>query len=311
MKFPYSDDNKRYHTLNYHLRHTFGAKTVRIPLDAGFTCPNIDGRCGVGGCIYCSDRGSGDFAESSRVPLAEQYFSMREKMAKKWDSARFIPYLQAHTNTYAPLDRLKEIYELCLSLPDVCGFAVATRADCISEEIADYLADIAHRTYLTVELGLQTAHDSTARLINRGHSFDDFVKGYRLLSERGINICVHLINGLPGESREMMLDTVKSVAELKPHSVKIHLLYILDTAPIARLYHDGKFEAMTREAYVELVVSQLELLPAETIIGRLTGDAPRERLIAPQWSLKKFCVLNEIDKEFVRRDSFQGIYADK
>lgn len=311
MTFEYSDDNKRYHTLNYHLRHTFGAKTVRIPLDAGFTCPNIDGTCGVGGCIYCSDRGSGDFSEPSRVPLAEQYFRMREKMAEKWDSARFIPYLQAHTNTYAPIEKLKEIYEECLSFPDVCGFAAATRADCISEEIADYFADIARRTYLTVELGLQTAHDETARLINRGHTYDDFLKGYRLLSERGINICVHLINGLPGENRDMMLDTVREVAKLKPHSVKIHLLYILDTAPIARLYAENKFSALTRDEYVDVTVSQLELLPAETVIGRLTGDAPREHLVAPMWSLKKFCVLNEIDKEFVRRDSFQGIYADK
>lgn len=310
-KFIYSDDNKHYHTLNYHLRHTFGSKTVRIPLDAGFTCPNIDGKCAVGGCIYCSDRGSGDFAESALMPLEQQYFIMRQKMAKKWDSARFIPYLQAHTNTYAPLERLKAIYEKCLALPDVCGFAVATRADCITEDIADYFADIAKRTYLTVELGLQTVHDATAELINRGHTFEEFLHGYNLLKERGINICVHLINGLPGEDRRMMLENVRSVAKLKPHSVKLHLLYILDYAPIADMYLRGEFEALTREEYVDIIVSQLELLPAETVIGRLTGDAPKEHLVAPMWSLKKFCVLNEIDKEFVRRDSFQGKYADK
>ena len=311
MNFPYSDDNKRYHTLNYHLRHTFGQKTVRIPLDAGFTCPNIDGKCGVGGCIYCSDKGSGDFSPSPLMPLKDQYFAMRSMMSKKWDSAKFIPYLQAHTNTYAPLERLREIYEECLSFPDVCGFSVATRADCITPEIADYFADIAKRTYLTVELGLQTVHDSTATLINRSHSFDDFLKGYELLKSRGINICVHLINGLPHESRDMMLESARRVAKLNPHSIKLHLLYILKNTPIAEMYARGEFEMLTLEQYVDITVSQLEIMPAKTVIGRLTGDAPKEQLVAPMWSLKKFCVLNEIDKEFVRRDSFQGIYADK
>ncbi|MBE6688849.1 MAG: TIGR01212 family radical SAM protein [Ruminococcaceae bacterium] len=311
MKFPYSDDNKRYHTLNYHLRRTFGGKTVRIPLDGGFTCPNIDGKCGVGGCIYCSDRGSGDFTQSPLLSIEEQYFAMRERMAKKWDSARFIPYLQAHTNTYAPMEKLRELYEKCLVLPDVCGFAVATRADCITEEIADYFYDISKRTYLTVELGLQTVHDSTARLINRGHTFEDFLKGYGLLKERGINICVHLINGLPHENKDMMLESIRQVARLAPHSVKLHLLYILSYTPIAKMLETGELSALSREQYVDITVSQLELLPAEIVVGRLTGDAPAEFLTAPMWSLKKFCVLNEIDKEFVRRDTYQGIYADK
>ena len=311
MKFPYSDDNKRYHTLNYHLRHTFGGKTVRIPLDAGFTCPNIDGTRGHGGCIYCSDRGSGDFAQPSAVPLEEQYFSMRKMMAKKWDSARFIPYLQAHTNTYAPIEKLREIYNTCLSLPDVCGFAVATRADCISEATADLMAEIAEKTYFTCELGLQTVHDVTAKTINRCHTYEDFLKGYRMLADRGINVCIHIINGLPGEDREMMLETAERIARLRPHSVKIHLLYILDYAPIAQLYKNGGVRELSREEYVDITVSQLERLPCETVIGRLTGDAPREHLLSPMWSLKKFCVLNEIDKEFVRRNTFQGIYADK
>lgn len=310
MIFPYSDDNKRYHTLNYHLRHTFGSKTVRIPLDAGFTCPNIDGKCGVGGCIYCSDRGSGDFIPALQT-LEEQYFSVRRMMSKKWDSAKFIPYLQAHTNTYAPVERLREVYGTCLSLPDVCGFAVATRADCITAEIADLMAEIAQKTYFVCELGLQTVHDKTADIINRCHSFDDFLAGYDMLKKRGINICVHIINGLPGEDREMMLETARRVASLRPHSIKIHLLYILDYAPIARLYRDGGVRELTREEYVDITVSQLEIMPPETVVGRLTGDAPKEHLLSPMWSLKKFCVLNEIDKEFVRRDTFQGIYADK
>lgn len=311
MKFEFSDDNKRYHTLNYHLRHTFGGKTVRIPLDAGFSCPNIDGKCGVGGCIYCSDKGSGDFSPSPLMPLEKQYFLMREKMASKWDSVHFIPYLQAHTNTYADLKHLSEIYEQCLSFPDVCGLAIATRADCINYEIADYLADISRRTYLTVELGLQTVHDTTASLINRCHTFEDFTAGYKLLADRKINTCVHLINGLPGETPDMMLQSARSVAQLKPHSVKIHLLYILDTAPISQLYRNNSFKALTLEEYVNITVNQLEVLPSQTVIGRLTGDPDKNHLIAPQWCLKKFCVLNEIDKEFVRRDSYQGIYADK
>ncbi|MBQ9940489.1 MAG: TIGR01212 family radical SAM protein [Clostridia bacterium] len=311
MNFPYSDDNKRYHTLNYHLRHTFGTKVVRIPLDAGFTCPNIDGKCGVGGCIYCSDRGSGDFSESPLLPLEKQYFLMREKMNKKWESTKFIPYLQAHTNTYAPIEKLKKIYNTCLAFPDVCGFSVATRADCITEEIADFMAEISGKTYFTVELGLQTVHDRTAEIINRCHTYSDFLKGYGLLRERNINTGIHIINGLPGEDRQMMLETMQEVAHLEPHSVKIHLLYILDYAPIKELYDNGKVKELSREEYVDITVSQLEILPSKTIVGRLTGDAPKEHLVSPLWSLKKFCVLNEIDKEFVRRNTFQGIYADK
>ena len=227
---------------------------------------------------------------------------------KKWkDCSLFIPYFQAGTNTYAPLPRLKALFEEALSLENVCGLAVSTRPDCISEETADYLADISRRTYLTVELGLQTVHDETAALINRCHTYADFLRGFEMLRSRGINVCVHLINGLPFETREMMLETVRQVSQLPVHSIKLHLLHIIRGTRLAEMYEQGVFPAMELDEYVQLICDQLEIIPPDVIIQRLTGDGARADLIAPLWSLKKFCVLNEIDKEMRRRDSFQGM----
>ena len=216
--YKYTDSNKRYYTYDYYLRRTFGGKCAKIPIDAGFTCPNIDGRCGVGGCIYCSGRGSGDFAELPTVSIREQYERTRKKLSTKWKTDRTIPYFQAHTNTYAPLERLREIYEEALTFEGVVGLNIATRADCLNDEICDYLARIADRTILTVELGLQSSDDGTAAIINRGHSFSDFCKGYHALrnASKKINICVHIIFGLPNEDDEMMLQTAKVVGKLRP-----------------------------------------------------------------------------------------------
>ena len=235
--FKYSDTNKRYYTYDYYLRQTFGGKCAKIPLDAGFTCPNIDGRCACGGCIYCSDRGSGDFAASAALPIAEQFRITSEKLGSKWSTERCIPYFQAHTNTYAPLKILKEKYEEALSQRGVVGMNIATRADCLPDDVVNYLAEIAERTVLTVELGLQSAHDETARLINRGHTFEEFIKGYEKLRSASdkINICVHIILGLPGEDEEMMLETVRHVAALKPHQVKLHLLHVIKGTPMATM----------------------------------------------------------------------------
>lgn len=308
--FPYSDSNKRYHTYDYYSKRTFGGKVAKIPLDAGFTCPNIDGRCGVGGCIYCSGRGSGDFAESPMLSLTEQYRITREKLSHKWSTERCVPYFQAHTNTYAPLAVLKEKYEEALLLPGVVGMNIGTRADAIEKDTAMYLAELSERTVLTVELGLQSSNDDTARRINRGHTFEQFLEGYHRLRDAGgkIRIGIHVILGLPGEDDEMMLKTVQDVAALRPYEVKLHLLHVIDGTQLAEEYRSGGYLPLERERYIELASRSLCLLPPETVIGRLTGDGMLETLLAPMWSVRKTTVLNDIDKYLYENDLWQGKY---
>ena len=306
--FLFSDGSKRYHTYDYWLKSTFGGKCAKIPLDAGFTCPNMDGRCGVGGCIYCSGRGSGDFAESSVVPLREQYDRQRELLAKKWPTERCIPYFQARTNTYAPVEVLRPLFEEVLTYPAVVGMNIATRADCLPEDTVALLAELSERTVLTVELGLQTAHDRTAALINRGHTYADFVEGYTRLREGAPKalVCVHLILGLPGEDEADMLETVRRVAELKPDQMKLHLLHVLRGTALAELYESGGYVPMEKEGYIAVVVKALELLPPETVVARVTGDGAAEDLLTPLWSRRKREVLNGIDMALVRSDTWQG-----
>ncbi len=308
--FPYSLDNKRYHTWNYFLQEKFGCKVTKIALNGGFTCPNIDGTKGVGGCTYCLG-GSGEFAGTPSLSVTEQFREIADKMSKKWQDTKYIPYFQANTNTYAPLCRLKALYEEALAQENVVGLAVATRPDSISAEVMDYLDELSKRTYLLVELGLQTIFDETGERINRCHSYKEFEACYIELKRRGINVCVHLIMGLPGESCEMMLKSIKAVAKLKPCCVKLHLLHILKGTKIAKEYENGEFSCMTLPEYVKVIVDSLELLPPETVVQRLPGDGGRDSLIAPLWSLKKFVVLNEIDKEMVRRDTVQGAKLEK
>lgn len=306
--FVYSDTNKRYHTYDYYIKHKFGKKCAKIPLDGGFTCPNIDGSVGYGGCIYCSDRGSGDFAADASLSIKEQLDKTRVIMENKWKNCGIIPYFQAHTNTHAPIGVLKEKYEEALAYPDVVALNIATRADALPDDVCEYLSEISERTVLTVELGLQTVHDSTAKLINRCHTTSDFVKGYQKLRDANpkINICVHIINGLPYETEKMMLETAEFVSELSPEFVKIHSLHILKGTPIAKMYEDGKFDVLSLEEYVSITASQIERLPRETVIARLTGDGDKNALLAPLWSIKKTCVINEIDKELYKRDTYQG-----
>ena len=304
-----TDSNKRYYTYDYYLRRRFGAKVAKIPLDIGLTCPNIDGRCGVGGCIYCSGRGSGDFAESPLLPIEEQYRLTREKLSSKWSTERCIAYFQAHTNTYAPLGFLKSSFERALLLDGVVGINIATRADCLERDVCEYLADLAERTVLTVELGLQSSSDETAERINRGHTYADFLDGYRRLREASdkIEICVHIIFGLPGESREDMLKTVRDVAELAPDQVKIHLLHVLKSTEMARIYERGEYTPLKKDEYVALVADAIELLPPDTVVARLTGDGMADDLLAPDWSRKKVAVINDIDKLLYSRSSWQGM----
>ena len=306
MNFSFTLDNKRYHTYNYFLRTKFGGKVMKISLNGGFTCPNIDGTKGIGGCTYCSSSGSGDFAGDPSLDIHRQFEEVKAMMTNKWEG-KYIAYFQANTNTYAPLSRLKTLYESALSEKDVIGLSIATRADCISEEIADYLKELSEKTYLTVELGLQTIHDKTGERVNRCHSYADFLKGYNMIKERGIPVCVHLINGLPGETHEMMVETAREVGKLNPDFVKLHLLHIIKGTKIAEEFENGEFSLMTLPEYVSVICDQLEVLPQETVIQRVTGDGKKEDLIGPMWSLKKFVVMNEIDKELVKRNSYQGI----
>lgn len=306
--FRFTDGSKRYHTYDYWLKSTFGGKCAKIPLDAGFTCPNLDGRCGVGGCIYCSGRGSGDFAEESTIPLREQYDRQRAILSKKWPTERCIPYFQARTNTYAPAEVLRPLFEEALTWPGVVGLNIATRADCLPEETVALLAELSEKTVLTVELGLQTAHDATAAAINRGHTYADFLDGYirlRMGAPKAL-ICVHLIFGLPGETEEDMLETVRRVAELRPDQVKIHLLHVLKGTVLSDLYGAGKYVPMDKDGYVSVVVKALELLPPETVVARVTGDGAAQDLLAPLWSRRKREVLNAIDRRLAELDTVQG-----
>lgn len=304
-KFKFTLDNKRYHTWNYHLHELFGQKVFKVALNGGFTCPNLDGTKGIGGCTYCLS-GSGDFAGNPEHDILTQFEEVKAKMHKKWHDAKYIPYFQANTNTYAPVFTLKQKFEPVLEKDGVVGLALATRADCLPPDVLDYLSELNKRTYLIVELGLQSIFDETGEKINRCHSYAEFLDGYEKLKNRGIRTCVHLILGLPGETHGMMLESAKTVARLRPECVKLHLLHVMKGTKIAEQYLRGEFPVMTRNEYVNTVVDCLEYFHEDTVIQRLTGDGGKDVLIAPLWSLKKFVVLNEIDKEMVRRDTYQG-----
>ncbi len=303
--FPYSDSNKRYHTFDYWLRQRFGGKVFKVPLNIGLSCPNRDGAKGVGGCTYCLG-GSGAFAGDPTLSVTEQFAQMSAQMRQKWPGGKCIAYYQAGTNTYAPVEYLRHCFEPILAMPDVAGIAVATRADCLPPDVVEYLVQLSRRTFLMVELGLQTVWDDTAERINRCHTYDDFLEGYHALSQRGVSVCVHLINGLPGEDASHMRESARRIAALRPFGVKLHLLHVLRGTKLASEYESGAFEALPMEQYVQIVCDQLELFPSETVIQRVTGDGARDSLIAPLWSLRKLVVMNEIDKELKRRNSWQG-----
>lgn len=306
--FFYTDSNKRYYTYEYYLRRTFGGKCAKIPLDIGCTCPNIDGSRGRGGCIYCSSRGSGDFAAAPTLSIAEQYAAGRERLAKKWEVTRTIPYFQAHTNTYAPAEILREKFYAALAQDGVVGMNIATRADCLAPEVLALLSELAEKTVLTVELGLQSSSDATAERINRCHTYAEFVAGYNALraASSKIQICVHLINGLPGESFADMERSARDVAALHPDQVKLHLLHVLRGTRLAAIYERGDYIPLTLEEYARIVARQLTLLPPDIVIGRITGDGAAADLLAPLWSLRKTNVINTIDKLLYAENLWQG-----
>ncbi|EAH0810385.1 TIGR01212 family radical SAM protein, partial [Listeria monocytogenes] len=294
------------HTWNYCLREEFGQKTYKVALDGGFDCPNRDGTVAHGGCTFCSAAGSGDFAGNRALDLKVQFQQVRDKMQTKWKDGKCIAYFQAFTNTHAPVAELREKFETVLNEPGVVGLSIATRPDCLPDDVVEYLAELNERTYLWLELGLQSAHDETGRLINRAHDYDCYVEGLRKLQKHNIRICTHIINGLPKETPEMMMETTRKVVESGVDGIKIHLLHLLKGTPMVEDYKKGDLEFLTRDGYVNLVADQLEILPPEMVIHRITGDGGVDDLIGPVWSLNKFEVLNAIDAELVRRDSWQG-----
>lgn len=306
-KFKYSNSNKRYHTLDYFYKNKFNSKVFKVSLNADFSCPNIDGTVGYGGCIYCSSSGSGDYAGNPNDNLVKQFNTVKEIIHKKWPEAKYIGYFQAHTNTYAPVNVLKEKYETILKLPNVVGLNIATRADAISDECLDYLTELNKKTYLTIELGLQTIHESTTKLINRCHTLECFEKMVKKLRDRNINVVVNIINGLPCETKEMMIETAKYLNKLDIQGIKIHMLHILKGTKLAKIYNEKPFHVLTKEEYIDIVCDQLEYINENIVINRITGDPSIDDLIEPNWLVKKFCVLNDIDKEMVKRDSYQGI----
>lgn len=304
--FLYSDSNKRYHTLDYYYKKRFASKVFKISLNAGFSCPNIDGKVGYGGCIYCSKLGSGDFAGNVEDDLLTQFEHVKEILLKKWPKAKYIGYFQAHTNTYAPVEELKKKYEKILAQKDVVGLNIATRPDAISDDCLEYLKELNQKTYLTIELGLQTIHEKTSKLINRCHSLACFEEMVQKLREANIDVVVHIINGLPYETKEDMVETVQYLSHLDIQGIKIHMLHILKDTALEKMYRKKPFHLLSKEEYIDIVVTQLEYLKEEIVIHRITGDPRIDELVEPNWLIKKFCILNDIDKEMVKRDTYQG-----
>jgi len=304
---PYAD-GKRFLSFNHYLRAAFGEKVFKISLDAGFTCPNRDGTVSFGGCTFCSARGSGDVVQMHAAPLAEQFELYKNKMHEKWPRGKFIAYFQAFTNTYAPVPDLRERFESILLKKDVVGISIATRPDCLPEDVISYLAELNRRTFLWVELGLQTVFDETARAFNRGYPFATYLKAVEKLRKHKIPVCTHIINGLPGENREMMLETARTIAGLDVQGIKIHLLHLIKDTPMVEIYNSGGLRLLERDEYVSLVCDQLEILPPDMVIHRLTGDGLRDKMVGPTWSVKKWETLNAINRLLETRDSWQGKY---
>ena len=308
--YPYSDSNKRYQTYDYYVRRTFGGKCAKIPLDAGFSCPNKDTSRGTGGCIFCLSGAAAHRSCSSDLGI--QYKCATEAVSRKWSPIGYIPYLQAGTNTYGDPMHLRDIYETAASLPRAVMLDIATRADCLDEDAISEIVRISEKIPVTVELGLQSSSDTTAALIGRGHTMAEFTDGYRRLRRSGgnIRIGIHLINGLPGETHADMLESARSVAILRPDAVKFHLLCVLRGTRLAEMWERSDYAPMDRNEYVQTVCDQIELMPTDMVIDRVTGDAEANVLLAPTWSVRKTEVANMIDKELYRRGTYQGCRAE-
>lgn len=299
-------DGKRYHTLNYELKKTFGQKVAKLSLDGGFTCPNRDGTLGNRGCIFCGEEGSGEFAGSRDLSIKEQIDEQKKLLSKKWDTDKYIAYFQNFTNTYSTCEDLKSKYYEALSQEGIVGLAIATRPDCLPEDVLNLLEELNQNTYLWVELGLQTIHEKTARFIRRGYPLETYDKAVEELKKRNIKVVTHLIFGLPGENKEDIIESVKYVSNTETWGVKFHLLYIQKDTDLYYYYLKNPFPILSREEYISLVVDALEYLPPHMVVHRLTGDGKKELLYEPRWSLDKLRVLSGIDKELKMRNSYQG-----
>lgn len=301
-------NDKRYHTYDYEMKKIFGEKAVKLSVDGGFTCPNRDGTIGLGGCIFCSESGSGEFTPDMSIEIPRQLEMQKSFMSKKWITKTYIAYFQNHTNTYDSVDKLRTRFDAALSCENICGLAVATRPDCIDKEKADMLAELSERTFLWVELGLQTIHEDTAKFIRRGYGLGCFDEAMNMLRERKIRTVVHLIAGLPGESKDMFLKSADYVSSAQPWGIKLHLLHVLKNTDLAIHYREYPFKVLSLDEYVDTVCDTLEILDPGIVIHRLTGDGKKSDLIAPLWSLDKLRVLSAIDGEMAKRQSFQGKY---
>lgn len=303
--FKYSNTNKRYYAYDYYLKNKYNSKVAKIGLDAGFTCPNRDGKISKGGCIFCSDGARSNEIKDIK-DLEEQYQTIKKVMSNKWKNLKYIAYFQAFTNTYASVEKLKEIYEPFINKDEVVGISIATRPDALSDDVLNYLEEIAKRKSLTVELGLQTANDETAKLINRGYNFSLFEEKVKELNKRNIDVVVHLINGLPNETKIDNINTINKIKHLNIQGIKFHSLFIEKDTILEKLFIKNNYHVLTIDEYIDIVISQIELLPENIVIQRLTGDPIPSKLAFPLWSIKKINVLNGIDKEMAKRSTFQG-----
>ena len=301
----FNNTDKRYNQFSAYLKNKFGAKVYKITLDAGFSCPNRDGTISTGGCIFCDDGGSFSQAHSNLLSIEEQVNIGAKTLHDRFKAEKFMSYFQAYTNTYKPVNELEQIYKSALNHPDVVGLSIGTRPDCVEDDKLNLISDIAQDYYTWVEYGLQSIHNKTLKKINRGHDFDCFLKAYEKTKERGINVCTHVIFGL-WETRDEILETAQKLAELKVDGVKIHMLCALKDTKLAKLYENKEIDFMSEEEYVNLVCDFLEILPPTTTIHRLAGNGLKKNLIAPRWLGAKLDCLNKIDRELLKRNSYQG-----
>ncbi len=303
----YINNQHRYYTLDYYYKTKYNSKVFKVALNGNFTCPNRDGTISYNGCIFCSEKGSGDFAGDKNLSLKEQFDRIKNILLNKWPKAKYIPYFQANTNTYGTLKKIKTLFDEAITLDDdIVSIAIATRPDCICDEILDYLNNLNKKIPVTIELGLQTIHEKTATLINRGYQLNVFEETIKKLNQCNIDIVVHIINGLPHETKDMMLKTVKYLNTLNIQGIKIHSLFVLKNTKLADMYLNKEFSMLEMNEYIDITVEQLAIMRDDIVIHRINGDAPKDLLIAPLWSLKKLVVMNEIDKLMKAKNYTQG-----
>lgn len=303
----YTKYQHRYYNLDRYLKETYNSKVFKVALNGNFTCPNRDGTISTKGCIYCSPSGSGDFAGNKNDSLKNQFNEVKNIIHLKWPEAKYIAYFQANSNTYKPLNELKKLFDEAITLDDnIIILSIATRPDCLPDDVLDYLQSLNNKIKVWVELGFQTANENTALYINRGYANPVFEEAVKKLRQRNIDVIVHIINGLPNETKKDMINTVNYLNTFDIQGIKIHSLFVLDNTILGDIYKANPFKILSLDEYVDIVSTQLSLLNENIVIHRVNGDAPRENLIEPKWSLKKLVVMNEIDKIMKEKNLYQG-----